>query len=305
MTASYAMLRTRLLAACIVIASLGSFALTGAAYAQAVIATVNDDPITNVDIDQHMRILKVLRKPATKEAALEDVIATRLKLMETAKYKLSAGNPEIGMALSFTARTLKMEPQQLLGALQGAGVTQDQWQQRWKAEGAWTTLVRALNRSLEVSENDVRAELARDNKSRATEYTIQQVIMVVPSAGEGGLQAKISQAQSLRARFTDCETGLQLARGMTDTAVRDPMTRSASALTPELRKLLDQTAVGHLTPPSRGEAGIEMLAVCKKTDREDTSAAENVRNDLLAKKLDSQSDARFQELRAKAIIVKK
>ena len=305
MTASPAMLRARLLAACLITASLGAMALPSAAHAQAVIATVNDDPITNVDIDQHMRILKVLRKPSTKEAALEDVIETRLKLMETAKYKLSAGNPEIGMALGFTARSLKMEPQQLLGALQGAGVTQDQWQQRWKAEGAWTTLVRALNRSLEVSENDVRAELARDNKSRATEYTIQQVIMVVPASGENGLQSKLSQAQALRARFTDCETGLPLARAMNDTAVREPMTRSASTLTPDLRKLLDQTPVGRLTPPSRGPSGVEMVAVCKKVDREDASAAENVRNDLLAKKLDSQSASRFRELRAKAIIVKK
>ena len=276
------------------------------AHAQAVVAAVNDDPITNVDIEQHMKILKVLRKPSTKEAALESVIETRLKLMETAKYKLSAGNQDIGSALNVAGRPLKMDAPQLATALHGAGISDDQWQQKFKAEAAWMIFVRALNRALEVSENDVRNELAKDNKTRATEYTIRQIIMVVPAAsGPQGLQAKMTQAQALRARFTDCETGLELARGMTDTAVREQMTRSASAITPEVRKLLDQTAVGHLTPPSRGATGVEMIAVCRKVDREDASAAENVRNELLAQKLEGQSQSRYRELRAKAVIVKK
>ena len=40
------------------------------AFAQAVIGSVNDDPVTNVDVEQHMKILNVLRKGATREAAL-------------------------------------------------------------------------------------------------------------------------------------------------------------------------------------------------------------------------------------------
>jgi peptidyl-prolyl cis-trans isomerase SurA len=253
-----------------------------------------------------MKILHVLRRPATREAAMESVIETRLKLMETAKYKLSAGNQDIGAALNLAGRPLKMDAPQLATALHGAGISDDQWQQKFKAEAAWMIFVRALNRALEVSENDVRSELAKENKTRATEYTIRQVIMVVPaSAGAAGLQAKMAQAQSLRSRFTDCETGIELARGMTDTAVREQMTRSASALTPEVRKLLDQTPVGKLTPPSRGSSGVEMIAVCRKVDREDASAAEGVRNDLLARKLEGASQSRYRELRAKAIIVKK
>jgi peptidyl-prolyl cis-trans isomerase SurA len=276
------------------------------AHAQAVVAAVNDDPITNIDIDQHMKMLRVLRKPATKEAAMEDVIATRLKLMETSKYKLSAGNQDIGQALSIAGRPLKMDAQQLATTLHNAGISDDQWQQKFKAEAAWMMYIRALNRSLEVSENVVRDELAKEHKTRGTEYTIRQVIMVVPaSAGVAGLQAKMAQAQSLRSRFTDCDTGVELARGMTDTAVRDPMRRTESALTPEMIKLLDQTPVGHLTPPSRGASGIEMVAVCNKVERRDTAAEDNVRNELLSKKLEGASDQKYRELRAKAIVVRK
>lgn len=277
-----------------------------AAVAQAVIASVNDDPITNVDLDQHEKILRVLKRPATREAAMEDVIETRLKLIEISKFHINPADSDIGWGLSITARDLKMEPQQLLATLQRAGVTEDQWKQKWKAEAGWMMYVRALNRALEVSETDVRGELAREGKGRSTEYTVQQVIMVVPaSAGAAGLQAKMTQAQALRGRYADCATGNELARNMTDTVVRDPMVRSASSLSPELRKVLDNTQVGHLTPPSRGATGIEMLAVCKKLDRQDATAEENVRNDLLARKLTSEAADRYREVRAKAIIVRK
>jgi peptidyl-prolyl cis-trans isomerase SurA len=302
--------KSRTIAVCL-LALLGapltaSLAMSTSAHAQAVVASVNDDPITNVDIDQHARILRAMKRPATHEAALEDVIETRLKLIETSKFKIAPGNSEIGWAIGITARAIKMDPQAFLAGLQRAGVTQDQWQQKWKAEAAWMMYVRALNRSLEVSENEVRSELAREGKSRGTEYTVRQIVMVVPaSAGAAGVQAKLAQAQSLRARFTDCDSGLQLARGLTDTAVKEQMTRSASTLSPELRKVLDDTPVGRLTPASRGASGVEMLAVCKKVEREDSAAAENLRNDLLAKKLEGQSQSRYREVRAKAIVVKK
>jgi peptidyl-prolyl cis-trans isomerase SurA len=67
--------------------------------------------------------------------------------------------------------------------------------------------------------------------------------------------------------------------------------------------MLDATPVGRLTPPSRSAQGVEMLAVCNKSDRQDAAAADNLRNDMLFKKLQGESDKRYAEVRAKAIIV--
>jgi peptidyl-prolyl cis-trans isomerase SurA len=63
--------------------------------------------------------------------------------------------------------------------------------------------------------------------------------------------------------------------------------------------------VGHLTPASRSAQGVEMLAVCNKSDRQDSTAAENIRSDLVFKKLQGESNKRYQEIRAKAVIVKR
>ena len=275
------------------------------ANAQAVVATVNDDPVTNVDIEQHTRILKVLKKNAGRDAALESIFEARLKLIETSKYKISPSDPEIGAALAFTAHSFKIQPQQLLMALQRAGVTEDQWKQKWKAEAAWMGYIRALNRTLEVSENEVRGELARQGKSRATEYSLRQVIFVVPNGASGAvLQARFNEAQQFRGKFNGCAEGIEAARAARDVAVREPITRSASALGDQLRDILDKTEVGKLTQPSRGPQGIEMIAVCGKSTREDSAAADAVRNEILSKKLEGESARRYQEVRNKAIIVK-
>ena len=282
--------------------SLGALA-SAPAHAQAVVASVNDDPVTNVDIEQHMKILRVIQKNATREAALESIYETRLKLMEMSKYKVNPGDPDIGWALGITARRLKTDPQSMVGALQRAGVTEDQWKQKWKSEAGWMQLIRALNRTLEVSETEVRAELAKSGQNKAAEYTVRQVILVVPNGGNA--EGRAAEANQLRARFTDCATGVPMAAAFRDTAVKEPITRSASTLNDALRKILDTTPVGRLTPPSRSPQGLEMLAVCNKSDRQDAAAAENLRNDMLFKKLQGESDKRYAEVRAKAVIVKR
>ena len=274
------------------------------ASAQAVVASVNDDPITNIDIEQHMRILRAMNRPATRETALESIYETRLKLIETAKYKINVTDNDAGWAIGFTARSMKMEPQALLSNLQRSSVSDDQWKQKFRAEAAWMQLIRALNRTIEPSEAEVEEELSRTGKSKSTEYLLRQIIFVLPNNAAGNvIEARAAEANQLRGRFTDCASGIQLATAMRDVAVREPVTRYASALPDQLRKILDSTQTGRLTAPSRSAQGIEMLAVCSKGEKQDQNAAENVRNDLLFKKLQKESERRYREVRAKAVIV--
>ena len=290
-----------------VLAALAAAALPAApAQAQTVVASVNDDPITNIDIEQHMRILRAMNRPSTREAALESIYETRLKLIEMSKYKISPPDSDIGWAIGFTSRAMKLEPQTVLNNLQRGGIMEDQWKQKFRAEAGWMQLIRALNRTIEPSEAEVEEELARTGKSKSTEYQLRQIIFVVPNnAGPGVVESRAAEANQLRARFTDCATGIPIATALRDVAVREPVTRYASALPEQLRKVLDSTPTGRLTAPSRSAQGIEMLAVCGKGEKQDQNAAENIRSDLLFKKLQKESERRYREVRAKAVIVTK
>lgn len=285
-------------------------ALTLSAQAQSVIGSVNDDPITDVDVSQHMKLLTVLRKPSSRDAAIENIIATRLKLIEGSKYKISLGDRDLGPTIGQAARKLGMQAGALLTALHNAGVTDDQWKQYFKAETSWGLYVRALNKTLEISETELNEALKQQGRTvnaAVTEYGLRQVIMIVPNkAGEALLESRFREANLLRQRFNDCNEGVALARSMNDVAVKDMMIRTSTSLNENTRVLLENTAVGHLTPPQRGQAGVEMVALCSKnTINDQKSATEELRYDLLSAKLEKESERLFADVRAHAIIVKR
>ncbi len=279
------------------------------ANAQALVASVNDDPITSYDLDQRIKLQKILKRPATKEAALEGIIADRLRLRELKKYKLEPGTNERNSSIAKVAAEMKMPPQALFSALQSSGMPEKEWSEFFKAEAGWTILTRGLNKGLEVSEREVRAELdKRGGKvANSIEYLLRPIIFIVPiSASPDQLQARMREAENFRTRFTDCTSGLQAARSLPEVAVKEQFSRAANALPEDARQLIDKTGVNRLTPPSRAATGIEMLAVCGRRDmRDDVAAGEDIRNELLSKKIDELAAKSYADLRKRAVIVKR
>lgn len=285
-----------------------SAAAADPALAQEIVASINGDPVTNVDLDERMKMLRVLRKPATREAAMESLFTDRLELREAGKFGLDPKDSELSQEVVKTAQDAKLSPEALIAAFQHAGVTADHFKGHFRAELAFGVLVQALNKGVEASEEQVRAELANQGGKAAsgTEYTLRQVIFAIPhGATVAALTERAHEAEQLRERFSDCENGIPLARSMTDVTVRDPLVKSAAEIGENFRQLLEKTPTGHLTAPQRSTEGIEMIAVCKKSVSKDTSAARAViAQKLLAAHLAADAERRLKELRAKAVVVK-
>lgn len=278
------------------------------AVAQALAATVNDSPITTYDLDQRMRLLRVLRQNASREAALESVIEDRLKLKETSKFGIKPSEQDASNELARIAAEKKIAPQALLAGLQSSGVNSQHWQEFGKARAAWRGLVQAMNKNVGVSESRVREALSnRGGKIDTNEYRLRQIVLIVPRrAGAGAVEARMRDAEGLRSRFTDCQSGVKLAQSLRDVAVKPVMTRSAASLSDELAALLDRTPVGRLTPPQRSANGLEMLAICgKSADRGDGAAAQEVREELMSKRLEAAAEKLYKPLRKRAIVVRR
>lgn len=281
--------------------------LAGSVSAQSIVASINGDPITDLDVGERMKLLKVLRKPASREAALESLYADRLQAREAAKFGVRPGDAEVSQEIVALAQDMKIAPEALVGAFRQAGVSDDHVKAHFGAEFGFTVLVQALNKGVEASESQVRAELAKQGGKAASgpEFTVRQVIFTVPrTATMAMLNERAQEAEQLRARFVDCESGTKLARELKDVTVRDPVRRSAVELSEGLRDLLEKTPVGHLTPPQRAPSGLELLAVCAKGEAKDTSAARAaIAQKLLAAHIAADKKRRLKELRATAIIV--
>src|SRR5579875_769804 len=219
------------------------------AFAQSIVASINGDPITNIDIDERMKMLRVLHKTATRDAAIESLFRDRLEIQETNKFNVDLKDSDIGQQIVKAAKDLKMTPEALVGALDHAGVTADHYKAHFRADMAFFILSQALNKGVKASEEQVRAELAKQGGKAAagTQYTIRQVILAIPhAAGAAALQERAREAEQLRERFTNCQDGVPLARSMTDVTVRDPLIKTAVELGDAVRQLLDNTPAGHL-----------------------------------------------------------
>jgi peptidyl-prolyl cis-trans isomerase SurA len=295
---------------CTAVAAIAAFMACagGLAFAQEIVASINGDPITNIDIDERMKMLRVLRKPATRDVAIESLFTDRLEIHEAGRFGVDARDSDISQQIVKVAQEIKLAPDALVGALQHAGVTPDHFKAHFRADLAYYVLVQAFNKGVEASEEQVRAELAKQGGKAAsgTEYTVRQIIFAVPhTATVAALTERAHEAEQLRGRFTDCESGLPLARAMNDVTVRDSLTKSAVEIGDNLRQLLDKTPVGHLTAPQRSSEGIEMVAVCAKgTAKDDSAARAAISQKILAAHIAVDAERRLKELRARAVIVR-
>ncbi len=276
--------------------------------AQRLVATVNNAPITDYDVRQRQRLLRALRQKSSPAAALESLVEQSVKNAEAKKYSIRPTDQQILAYAARDAQKRKIPQQRQVYALRRGGIDQIHWKAYYSSQLAWDTLIAALYKSVNVSAREVDAELAkRGDKSSKTEYLLRQVVFIVPrNAGGGVWNARMREARGLRARFRSCPEGAKLARGLRDVAVKKPITRRASQLNPQIVKLLDRTPVGKLTQPSRSINGIEMVAVCAKSDRRGRIAAgQTIRTELREKKLQVHSARRYRDLRSRALVIRR
>jgi peptidyl-prolyl cis-trans isomerase SurA len=282
---------------------------SGIAFAQVFVASVNGDPITDFDLSAQEKLLRVLHQPSDRNAALESLIMDRLKLHEASKYGVDLKDGDINQEIGLVAQQMKIAPQALAAELEHAGIPSDNIKSHFKAELGFNLVVQAMNKGVEASESEVRAELAKEGGKSAAgmEYTVRQVIFTLPyKLTPAILNARAHDAEQLRQRFTDCDSGAKLALAESDVTVRDPITRTSKELNEQLREVLDKTPIGHLTAPSRSSAGLEMIALCnKKAANDDTAVRTAISQKILAAHIAEDAKRRAKELRERAVIVRR
>ena len=295
-------------AAALLLAVAGAAASLGAspAAAQAVVTAVNGDPITSFDVSEYEKILKLERKPSSHADALEAVVGDRLRYDEARHWGIDSSDSDLTTALQKMAASVKMDVQSFSQAAGRAKINLDTIRTHLRAIAAWDNLVRARNKGVGVSEEEIAAAIAKGGTDKVTNYRLQQVIFVLPvSPSPAIVEGRLAEAKALRNRFDGCETGLQLARSLPNVAIKEPMSRSSDALSPGLRKVLAETQRGMLTPPDRSTNGVEMVAVCDKDDaKDDSTLHEQVQKNLIAGKLVAVSEQMYRDLRKSAVISK-
>ena len=301
--------RLRLFAAIAAAVPLASVAVAPPAAAQQVVARVNGEPITAIDLAQRTRLIQASsqKAPARKDV-LDELIDEQLKMQTLQRYRIEIPEAEVDNVLAGMASRMRVNPTQFAEALGKSGISVNALKRKIKADIGWQQIVRGkFQASLRVGDRDIAMTLeSRGKKTNetATEYTLRPILLIVPKgSAETGLENRRREAEGLRNRFQSCDDGIQLARGLKDVAVRDPITKTSADLAPKLREVLDATAVGRLTPPDVTPQGIEVFAVCKKREiKGDTGGERDVREELFGQRFTAQGKKYLEELRRTAAV---
>ena len=275
-----------------------------------VVVIANGSPITEYDIQQRMKLeASASQKGAARQQIIDDLINDRLKISKAKVYGLEVDDGEVNRAFEGMATRQHVTVQQFSQVLERAGISPNTVKARIRAELTWQQLIRGkFGASLQIGESDIASALKDRNESEASAvgyvYTLYPVTVVVPrGSSEATVSAKRGIADNLRTRFASCNEGLAMARALRDVAVREPITRSSADLSAQLREILGNIEVGHLTAPEVTPQGLQMFAVCnKKETTAESPLRREVREQLYTKRYESESKKFLEEIRKSAMI---
>lgn len=280
------------------------------AHAQQVVALVNGVPITQLDIEQRAKLQQLGgEKAPSRQQVLSTLIDEILEVREAKKFEIDVPDSEVQRSYNGIAEHMGVDAQKMTEMLTRAGASEATLKSRLRAQLAWTALVRGrFKASLEIADTDVESELhlheTDEKKDVGYEYTMRPIVLIVPAGSpESFIESRKREADALRTRFTDCNTGITFARALNEVAVRDQVVKFSADLPAQSRAIVDGTEVGHLTPPESTNEGIQMFAVCSKRETtSDTPEKKQIREQMFEKKFGAKAKHYLQDIRSQAMI---
>ncbi|MCZ0734056.1 peptidylprolyl isomerase [Phreatobacter sp. AB_2022a] len=274
-----------------------------------VLVTVSGVPITSFDIPQRQRLLQLREhRSVTAQQALEDLINDRIKFAEARRFRVEATEAQVNAAYAQVAQRSGIDPRGFDQVLRSQGIEPRVYKGKLRADLSWSNIVAArYGRTIFVTDTQLADGLARRRASadKPMEYNFRSIVLLVPAtAAPAVVQRRLAEANALRGRFNSCATDLEQVNRIPDAAVRDQVRRLSTDLSPEFRRVLDQTPAGKLTPPSRSQQGIELIAICSKNEvrADDTAARNQVREEMTTTEMQRIARDYLARLRRTAVI---
>jgi len=274
---------------------------------------VDGQPITARDIETRTKfIILSTHQTPTRQEVIDGLIDEMLEIREAKRYTIDPSESDVNDSFNNVASNMNIDPARLTQMLVNGGASAATLKQKLRAQMVWASLVRGRYRaSLEVADSDVEAQMHLHDSGDASasnqvgyEYILRPVLLVVPRGSpDAAFEARKKEAEALRARFTECNSGIAFARALREVAVRDAISKSSTDFSDVLRKILDDTELGHLTPPEQTGEGIQMFAVCSKREtKSDSPGMQKARNQLFEQKFGAKAKRYLADLRRQAMI---
>jgi peptidyl-prolyl cis-trans isomerase SurA len=278
---------------------------------------VNDDPISDYDIDQRERFLGITtqQQPSAdlKKQATDLLIDERLQMQQAHKLGITPDDDDMMQILGDMAKKNNLTVDGLAEALGKAGVNIKTLKDRIRAQLAWQSVVRQKFRhDVDVGDADVDKALAESGASASQEgaatassnLQLKQVRFEFPAgADDRTIAARLAAAEALRARFDNCSNVNDLAKGVEGASIKTLTDQQPTSLVQPARLLVMNAKVGQMTPPTLTQSAVEVYAVCgKRTVLGDSKVREEMEHKLLNQEMLIRAERLLRDLRQDAFI---
>jgi len=264
----------------------------------ATVVTVNGEPISDLQVDQRLRLFRMEGNNTGRNGALQQLITEAIQLQEAKRLGINISNAQVDDAFLQISRNLNVSRDRLTQMLEQGGVSAQTLQDRLRAAIAWNAVTEAaITPQVQISELELDQRAAQQIADfQKFDYILKEVIFV----GGGG---RSGQANRYRSSFAGCDSAVELSLAYTDVAVVDIGRRHATQMPDAIAKELAGLNVGAISKPRAIETGLSMLAICEKVQAEDlTFVKGGLREDVGGDALAKEAEAYLERLRSQAKI---
>lgn len=203
--------------------------------------------------------------PGMKKQALEELIDEKLKLQEAKKLNVSVDDAEVNRVITGIAERNKMTLEQFTQQLGGS---LEPMKNRVRSTMSWNDVIRRrFGPQISVTTKDVDKYVATatNGAEEQVELDLQRVVIAIPANDQSGIAQRVSAAEGIRANFKDCKSSKSIVTGVAGARIEDFGKRRPSSFPEPTRSMLLSAKDGEMLPPSVGEGGVELWAVCGRT----------------------------------------
>jgi peptidyl-prolyl cis-trans isomerase SurA len=189
--------------------------------------------------------------------------------------------------------------------LNSGGVTSQTLRDRLRAQISWQQVVLAVVQpKVQVSDLDLDVQAAaRVDEASSYDYILKEILFVIPRGSSVSARSRTADANEYKRLFTGCDSAVQLSLSFSDAAVRDLGRRHSTQFPDALAAELARLNAGGISAPRTVDNGIQLLAVCSKSEARDLSFIKNqIRQDVGNERLQAEADKYLADLKADADI---
>ncbi len=241
--------------------------------------------------------------PGVKKQALDELIDERLKAQEAKRMNVTIDDADVDRIVNGIAERNKMTIEQFKQQLGGS---LDPMKGRVRSQLAFNEVIRRrYGAQITVTSRDVDRMVANAAGGEDdVELQIQRIRISMPSKlDQGGVAKRLQEAEAVRQQFDGCKSLSKIASTVPGAKFEDLGKRKTATISEPTRTMLLNASNNEILPPTVGEGGVELWAVCGRSAvAAEVSKRDEVEGQLKQKQFELMAKRHLKDLRQDAHI---